>query len=107
MLLVPTSSTALTVLAYVILLVRQCGQKNSCNLPLPDPSGVLREKMDSSTIEEANKEVSTVIGDSVPQILLPMKYRAPPRLINSKHNVEIYLGTWPTISSPLHKAIAL
>ena len=27
-------------------------------------------------------------------------------LINNEHNVEIYLGTWPTISSPLHKATA-
>ena len=28
------------------------------------------------------------------------------RLINNEHNVEIYLDTWSTISSPLHKATA-
>ena len=39
-------------------------RKNSCDLPLPDPNGVLKEKVDSSAIEEANKEVSNVITDS-------------------------------------------
>ena len=39
-------------------------RKNSFDLPLPDPNGVLKEKVDSSAIEEANKEVSNVITDS-------------------------------------------
>ena len=39
-------------------------RKNSCDLPLPDPNSVLKEKVDSSAIEEANKEVSNVITDS-------------------------------------------
>ena len=38
-------------------------RKNSCDLPLPDPSGSLSEKMDSSAIEEANKEITTIIVD--------------------------------------------
>ena len=39
-------------------------RKNSCDLSLPDPSGSLSEKMDSSVIEEANKEVTTIIADA-------------------------------------------
>ena len=112
-------------------------RKNPCDLPLPDPSGSLSEKVDSSVIEEANKEVTTIIADvggkckpylklrntrtesnnwiSIPpwgrslEYCCPprtMEYTAPPHLINSEHNVEIYLGMWPTISPPLHKATA-
>ena len=38
-------------------------RKNSCDLLLPDPSDALSEKMDSSAIEEANKEVNSIIVD--------------------------------------------
>ena len=38
-------------------------RKNSCDLPLPDPSGSLSEKVDSSTIEEVNKAVTTITSD--------------------------------------------
>ena len=38
-------------------------RKNPYDLPLPDPSGSLSEKVDSSVIEEANKEVTTIIAD--------------------------------------------
>ena len=39
-------------------------RKNPCDLPLLDPSGSLSEKVDSSTIEEANKEATTIIADA-------------------------------------------
>ena len=39
-------------------------RKNLCDLPLPDTSGSLSEKVDSSAIEEANKEVTTIIADA-------------------------------------------
>ena len=39
-------------------------RKNPCDLPLADPSGSLSEKVDSSAIEEANKEVTTIIADA-------------------------------------------
>ena len=38
-------------------------RKNSCDLLFTDPSGVLREKVDTSIIKEANKEVTTIIVD--------------------------------------------
>ena len=33
--------------------------------PLPDPSGLLNQHLSSSAIEEANKEVTAVLGDPV------------------------------------------
>ena len=36
-------------------------QKDTCNMPLPSPSGSLKNQLDSAVIEEANKEVSKLI----------------------------------------------
>ena len=38
---------------------KQC-RKNSCQISLPNPTGPLSEKVDSATIEEANREVTAV-----------------------------------------------
>ena len=37
-------------------------RKDSCQISLPNPTSPLSEKVDSATIEEANKEVTTVIA---------------------------------------------
>ena len=37
-------------------------RKDSCQISLPNPTGSLSEKVDSATIEEANKEVTAVIA---------------------------------------------
>ena len=37
-------------------------RKDSCQISLPNPTGPLSEKVDSATIEEANKEVTVVIA---------------------------------------------
>ena len=39
-------------------------RKDSCQIPLPNPTGLLCEKLDSAAIEEANKEVTAVIADT-------------------------------------------
>ena len=36
-------------------------RKDSCQISLPNPTGPLSEKVDSATIEEANKEATAVI----------------------------------------------
>ena len=35
--------------------------KDTCDMPLPSPSGSLKRELDSAAIEEANKEVSKLI----------------------------------------------
>ena len=40
-------------------------RKDSCQISLPDPTGPLSAKVDSAAIQEANKEVTTVIASPV------------------------------------------
>ena len=39
-------------------------RKDSCQIPLPNPTGPLCEKLDSAAIEEANEEVTAIIVDT-------------------------------------------
>ena len=39
-------------------------RKDSCQIPLPNPTGPLCEKLGSAAIEEANEEVTAVIEDT-------------------------------------------
>ena len=36
-------------------------EKDTCDMPLSSPSGLLKKQLDSAVIEEANKEVSKLI----------------------------------------------
>ena len=55
-------------------------RKDSCQTPLPNPTGPLCEKLDSAAIEEANEEVTAVIADTggkcKPYLKLTDKQRA-------------------------------
>ena len=55
-------------------------RKDSCQISLPNPTGPLSEKVDSATIEEANKEVTAVIagtgGKHQPYLKLADEQRA-------------------------------
>ena len=39
-------------------------RKDSCQISLPDPTGLLSVKLDSAAIQEANKEVTVVIAST-------------------------------------------
>jgi len=55
-------------------------RKNSCDLALPNPTGSLSKKVDSSAIEEGNKEVTTVVtntgGKQKPYVKLTPEQKA-------------------------------
>ena len=62
-------------------------RKDSCQIPLPNPTGPLCEKLDSATIEEANEEVTAVIAD-------PTLWKIP-RILPSLWNCAVNNSTAP------------
>ena len=55
-------------------------RKNPCDLLLPYPNGLLSDKVDSSTTEEVNKEVITIVagagGKHKPYVKLTLEQKA-------------------------------
>ena len=63
-------------------------RKDSCQISLPNPTGPLSEKVDSATIEEANKKVTAVIagtgdkqGISIPPCKRSLDYCRIPEIV--------------------------
>ena len=61
---------------------------DSCQISLPNPTDPLSEKVDSATIEEANKKVTAVIagtggkqGISIPPCERSLDYCRPPEIV--------------------------
>ena len=72
-------------------------RKDSCQKSLPNPNGPLSEKVDSAAIEEANKEVTTVIagtgGKRQPYLQLADEQRA---------NIGRYAAEYSTVNAISH-----
>ena len=63
-------------------------RKDSCQISLPNPTGLLSEKVDSAAIEEANKKVTAVIagtggkqGISIPPCERSLDYCRLPEIV--------------------------
>ena len=78
-------------------------RKDSCQVSLPDPTGLLSAKVDSAAIQEANKEVISVIANTgskcKPYLKLTNKQRATVGRYATEHDtvntISHFKGKFP------------